>query len=303
MVGITAHDMGHITMRVVGTKTQVARRMGRLRKLLKTWLIPEPVAASLGGLTRARLDHHRGGKLHLRFGPCTDSAGCAGASDRLRAGMVTYHNAVKAGELGVPERMLEKHGAVSRQVAEAMAVGMRDRADADIAVSTTVPSGPVGDEGGQRSAWSGSLPIATASSATACTSPATANVQARNPLARVDTSPGACCIRSASPGSATRPSRASELVDRRATGQGRRPRLPPSASMPTRPGARRPDAKASSGRPGYRRGGRRGTARTERGGGRRHGLERNARNNPYSAPGGGRERAGSWPRPWPWKGA
>jgi nicotinamide-nucleotide amidase len=67
-----------------------------------------------------------------------------GASDWFRGGIVAYQNAIKAALLGVPEPILEEYGAVSSQVAEAMATGCRTRFQSDLAVSTTGLAGPGG---------------------------------------------------------------------------------------------------------------------------------------------------------------
>ncbi|MEO1745693.1 MAG: nicotinamide-nucleotide amidohydrolase family protein, partial [Pseudomonadota bacterium] len=56
----------------------------------------------------------------------------------------TYSNGAKAEMLGVPEADIEKHGAVSEEVAAAMAEGALARSDADIAVSVTGIAGPGG---------------------------------------------------------------------------------------------------------------------------------------------------------------
>src|ERR1043165_7389410 len=67
-----------------------------------------------------------------------------GASVWFQGGIVSYTNRVKADLLGVPQELLDKHGAVSAQVAEAMAVGCRNRLQTDLAVSTTGLAGPGG---------------------------------------------------------------------------------------------------------------------------------------------------------------
>ncbi len=69
-----------------------------------------------------------------------------GASDWFRGGIVAYVNDVKHDQLGVPNELLETHGAVSAPVAEAMAAGCRARLRSDIAVSTTGLAGPGGAE-------------------------------------------------------------------------------------------------------------------------------------------------------------
>jgi nicotinamide-nucleotide amidase len=67
-----------------------------------------------------------------------------GSSEYFRGGVVAYSNASKVALLGVPEVLLERHGAVSNPVAAAMAEGARERFAADFGVATTGISGPGG---------------------------------------------------------------------------------------------------------------------------------------------------------------
>jgi nicotinamide-nucleotide amidase len=67
-----------------------------------------------------------------------------GVSAWLHGGIVAYHNNAKINLLGVLADMIREHGAVSSQVAEAMAVGCRARFGVDLAVSTTGIAGPGG---------------------------------------------------------------------------------------------------------------------------------------------------------------
>jgi nicotinamide-nucleotide amidase len=67
-----------------------------------------------------------------------------GASVWFRGGIVAYDNRIKHELLGVPQELLDVHGAVSAPVAEAMAVGCRERMKTDFAVSTTGLAGPGG---------------------------------------------------------------------------------------------------------------------------------------------------------------
>ena len=72
----------------------------------------------------------------------------SGASNVYKGGIVSYTNEVKHKLLGVDASLLEREGAVSAPVAEAMAVGARCALDVDIAVSVTGLAGPGGDEFG-----------------------------------------------------------------------------------------------------------------------------------------------------------
>jgi nicotinamide-nucleotide amidase len=68
----------------------------------------------------------------------------AGSSKYFMEGIVSYSNEAKMHSLNVPKAMLDQHGAVSSQVAEAMAVGARERAGTDFAISVTGVAGPDG---------------------------------------------------------------------------------------------------------------------------------------------------------------
>lgn len=71
-----------------------------------------------------------------------------GSSAVFRGGVVSYCDAVKAGALGVPYDLLDQYGAVSAQVAEAMALGAREALGCDIALSATGVAGPDSDDRG-----------------------------------------------------------------------------------------------------------------------------------------------------------
>jgi len=71
-----------------------------------------------------------------------------GSSSVYKGGIISYTNWVKENMLGVPAELLEQYGAVSEPVAKAMAEGVRERLQADIAVSVTGLAGPDGDDRG-----------------------------------------------------------------------------------------------------------------------------------------------------------
>jgi nicotinamide-nucleotide amidase len=68
----------------------------------------------------------------------------AGSSDVFERGFVTYSNAAKTEALGVPAELIDRHGAVSEEVARAMALGALRNSKADLAVSVTGVAGPGG---------------------------------------------------------------------------------------------------------------------------------------------------------------
>ncbi|MBI2763546.1 MAG: CinA family protein [Chloroflexi bacterium] len=72
-----------------------------------------------------------------------------GSSGYFLGGMVAYADEAKAALLGVPEAALAAHGAVSAQVARAMAIAARDRFGASIAASVTGIAGPGGGSAGK----------------------------------------------------------------------------------------------------------------------------------------------------------
>jgi nicotinamide-nucleotide amidase len=66
------------------------------------------------------------------------------ASDVFMGGVIAYANAIKSDLLGVEAALLERHGAVSAEVAEAMARGARERCHTDLGLSLTGIAGPTG---------------------------------------------------------------------------------------------------------------------------------------------------------------
>ncbi|UMA66350.1 CinA family protein [Roseivivax marinus] len=97
-------------------------------------------AATARGLTVTTAESCTGGMVAAAL---TDVAGSSAVFER---GFVTYSNAAKAEMLGVSPATLEANGAVSEPVVHEMAVGARDAARADIAVSISGIAGPGGSE-------------------------------------------------------------------------------------------------------------------------------------------------------------
>jgi nicotinamide-nucleotide amidase len=68
----------------------------------------------------------------------------AGSSDYVKGAIVAYSNDVKVAAAGVPAELIERHGAVSGEVAEALADGARARLGADVGIGITGIAGPGG---------------------------------------------------------------------------------------------------------------------------------------------------------------
>ena len=90
------------------------------------------------GLTVATAESCTGGLVAARL---TDAPG---SSDAFLGSIVAYSNGVKTEQLGVPADLIDAHGAVSAEVAAAMAHGVRERLEADVGVAVTGVAGPGG---------------------------------------------------------------------------------------------------------------------------------------------------------------
>jgi nicotinamide-nucleotide amidase len=126
--------------KLAGVVEEIRRRLGPVVLGEGERSLAEIVAELLleKGKTVAVAESCTGGLL---TGALTDIPGSSGY---LLEGVVTYSNASKVRELGVPHELLEQHGAVSEEVAAAMAKGVRDRSGADLGLATTGVAGPSG---------------------------------------------------------------------------------------------------------------------------------------------------------------
>jgi nicotinamide-nucleotide amidase len=144
-VGITVSELGHITLRMVGTALEVARRRAQLRRRLAGHVLPEPgIAASLVAFLRRRGQSITAAESCSCGHAAVQLGAIPGASSILRQALVAYHPAVKRRLLGVSAALLRSPGVVSEAVAARMATGALRWAGADIAISTTGVAGPGG---------------------------------------------------------------------------------------------------------------------------------------------------------------
>jgi nicotinamide-nucleotide amidase len=152
-VGITAHD-ATISFRVAGAGATAEEAEAHMAATIATIYerfgdlivgegaddLPEAVFALLRrkGATLATAESCTGGLVASQL------TTLAGISEFYLGGVVSYANEAKVALLGVPEELLARHGAVSEEVARAMATGVRRRLGADVAVSITGIAGPGG---------------------------------------------------------------------------------------------------------------------------------------------------------------
>mgnify|MGYP001951217722 CR=1 FL=1 len=115
-----------------GYFTRVARMNDLAAQVLQTLIAK--------GLTVTTVESCTGGMVAAAL---TDIPGSSAAVDR---GYVTYSNQAKADMVGVPMVLIESHGAVSPEVALAMANGALAQCAADIAIAITGIAGPGGSD-------------------------------------------------------------------------------------------------------------------------------------------------------------
>lgn len=100
------------------------------------------VIAALQGKTLATAESCTGGGIGAAL------TAVPGSSKVYKGGIICYTNEIKIQHLGVSAEILSRAGAVSAEVAQAMAVGAKNTMNADIAISVTGLAGPSGDEFG-----------------------------------------------------------------------------------------------------------------------------------------------------------
>lgn len=150
-VGITAHG-GSISVSIrdrgdEGGRERIRRTQAEIHQLLDPYVF---------GAGRLSLAEHVGHRLLERGATLALAESCTGGllasqltevpgiSAAFLEGCVTYSNDAKTRTLGVPESMLVERGAVSEEVAEAMAIGVRVRARSTYGIGITGVAGPGG---------------------------------------------------------------------------------------------------------------------------------------------------------------
>lgn len=134
------HDPDHASAMLDDTLVQIASKLGPLAYGRDDQSLQASVITLLReqGQTVATAESCTGGLVASML---TD---VPGSSEAVLGGWVTYANAMKSGELGVPIELIEQHGAVSAEVVKAMALGALKQSGADNAVATSGVAGPGG---------------------------------------------------------------------------------------------------------------------------------------------------------------
>ncbi len=152
-VGIYAHP-SQVDLRIsakaptpAAAEGLIARVERKIRRRLGNLIYgadEETLEAAVGNLLRkkklslAAAESCTGGLIQHRI------TEVPGSSDYFLGGVVVYANNLKESLLGVPPELLKKYGAVSPQVATAMAAGIRQAVDSDFGISVTGIAGPTG---------------------------------------------------------------------------------------------------------------------------------------------------------------
>ena len=123
-----------------GLAGQIEERLGDAVFAFRGEKMEEVVGLRLAvaGFTLATAESCTGGLVAERL------TEIPGSSHYFMEGVVTYSNEAKTRLLGVPAELIEEHGAVSAEVAEAMAEGVKRRAGVDFGLSVTGIAGPGG---------------------------------------------------------------------------------------------------------------------------------------------------------------
>jgi nicotinamide-nucleotide amidase len=152
-VGMTAKGLG-VDIRIVAREASADQSQMQVEKLEAA--IREKLGDAVYGVDGQELEEVVGALLKQRRLKIAVAESCtgglvggritniAGSSEYFEGGVVAYSNPAKAGMLGVPKDLIERHGAVSREVAAAMAQGVRQTMRTDLGLAITGIAGPGG---------------------------------------------------------------------------------------------------------------------------------------------------------------
>ena len=145
---------GRVAVRIITRSRSARRAAAKLRSAEQA--LRKDIKEYIWGADDDTIEEVTGNLLRVRGKKLAVAESCTGgwigetvtrlpgSSDFFLGGVIVYSDEQKVKQLGVPRRLLVKHGAVSRQVAVAMARGVRKRFGADYALSATGIAGPGG---------------------------------------------------------------------------------------------------------------------------------------------------------------
>jgi nicotinamide-nucleotide amidase len=151
IAGLTAKETG-VDVRIVAREGSAERSQAIIQKIEK--IVRERLGDAVYGVDGQEMAEVVGALLkqrRLRLAVAESCTGgmigsritdIAGSSDYFDCAAVVYSNDAKIAMLGVPKELIEKHGAVSREVAAAMAQGIRQAGRTDIGLAATGIAGP-----------------------------------------------------------------------------------------------------------------------------------------------------------------
>ncbi len=158
--GSAAADL-EVTTCLAGGELEVVTRFAPAQRAAYDALVAAVRAAHPVFSDGPRVDELLAGALDARGWSIATAESCtagllvarltepAGSSVRVLGGIASYANAVKTAALGVPAELIDTLGAVSAEVAVAMASGVRERLGADVGVGITGIAGPGGGSAGK----------------------------------------------------------------------------------------------------------------------------------------------------------
>ena len=153
VVGLTAKETG-VDIRIIARETSA--ELSQVLAERTDAKIREKLGDAIYGVDGQEMEEVMGALLKQRRLKLSVAESCTGgligmritnipgSSEYFERGVVSYSNAAKTEMLGVPKALIDRRGAVSREVAEAMAQGIREAASTDLGLSVTGIAGPDG---------------------------------------------------------------------------------------------------------------------------------------------------------------
>jgi nicotinamide-nucleotide amidase len=154
VVGLTVKETGVVDIRVIAREPNAEQAQSQVDRTEAA--IREKLGDAVYGVDGQDLEEVVGALLKQRKLKLAVAESCtggliggritsiAGSSGYFERGAVVYSNLAKTEMLGVPQELIERHGAVSSEVAAAMALGIRQSAHTDLGLAVTGIAGPDG---------------------------------------------------------------------------------------------------------------------------------------------------------------